>query len=546
MLITKFNKLIRNKFVWGAFAVLLSVALLGFMTSGSLSGGGKGERPSMGTLFGEPVTREEFARARWFTLGFQGRPGTTEEEREVLRRETWRRIAVLRAAGKMGVTASDREIAETVHRDQSFQNNGAFDPVRYNAIIERQLGVRVPTFENYLREELTMRKMVSLIGTTLWIPPSEVEDSITRLTDMFTVQTTMVKRDDLIDPVAVTDDDAKAFYETNSPLFEIPDQLVVRYVSWPISNYLAAVKVSDDEVMDYYDSHLEEYATVDTNELTTYVPLDDVEEEIKTNLIHKAAVLKAESDATEFAVALAPSRYGDAETMEAVAAKCGLAVSTTKPFSAWGSVPGIEDVDIAFNRAAFALDATDPDAYFSYAVTGKDNVYILATHTNIPAHVPEFGEVEEKARDLAQLEADNELFSEKMEQIRTTLLDSMENGTSFEDAAAGSTLGIVDMDPFSVFSASSEEMDDFDVIVPGVLSLDAGQLSEALSTADGALLAYVKTREPADFTTTEDLKPDVLRTLHGTRARILFNDWADKLVARGRTDNEDSEQEEEL
>lgn len=530
MLITKFNKLIRNKFIWGAFAVLVVIAFLGFMTPGSRSGGSK-EQPSIGILFGEPIVHKEFVRARIFALGFQKHAGASKEEREALHKQAWRRIAALRAADAMGITVSDREVGMTIHNDQSFQVNGAFSQARYQSIIQLQLGVNISTFEDYLREEMIIRKLGSLLGSTLWISPTEVQDSTSRLTDLFTIQVAEAKKDEFIDPEKVTLDDARSFYETNSLIFEIPDQILVRHVSWPVSNYLTEVEVSEEDVMDYYDAHLEDYAMLDTNELTTYIPLEDVESNIESNLIRKAAVIKAEADATEFAIDLTPSRYGEAETMEALAEKRGLTISISEPFSEWGKVPELDDVYINFNKAAFALDPNDSDTYFSDAVTGKDNVYIIATHTNIPSHIPEFDEVKEKALDLAQQKSDADKFAEQIEEIRTDILDSVKDGSSFADAAKRLNLAVTNLAPFAVYSASMGEMDNFNIIVPGILNLNSGQLSDMLLTIDGALLAYVISREPSDFSTTEAIKPDILRTLHGSRMRILFDDWADKLAA---------------
>ena len=93
MLISKFNRMIHNKLVWGLFALVVSLSMFGL---GAVSlRGNRARRDVEGTLFGKPVLTAELQAARMGTLGFRPRPDLSQEQLVELQRQTWRRVALL-------------------------------------------------------------------------------------------------------------------------------------------------------------------------------------------------------------------------------------------------------------------------------------------------------------------------------------------------------------------------------------------------------------------------------------------------------------------
>jgi len=62
--------------------------------------------------------------------------------------------------------------------------------------------------------------------------------------------------------------------------------------------------------------------------------------------------------------------------------------------------------------------------------------------------------------------------------------------------------------------------------------LQQGQLTECLTVPVGTLLAFVTERRPGDIASTQLLRPRLQATLSRYRAGILYEDWADHLLAR--------------
>ncbi len=538
MLISKFNKLIHNKIVWGAFAVVVSLAMVGLFTP--TGGQSRGTDPRLvGTLYGKPVTTEELARARQFALGFRGRGATTPEERSALDDQAWRRLALLRTATRMGIDISDDELAEAIQTNRAFLDNGRFDRRRYEALVEAQMKVRVPTFEAYFREEMVLQKLMSVVGATLWIPPADVARNVSHFTDRIELQTVEIRRDDAIAGVAVTEEDARAFYDENGELFREPQAVAVRYVEWPISNLVSEVAVTDAEIQDHYEANLESFrvqseGTNDTNVTeSVYRELADVSDEIRATLQRDKEFFQAESKAVEFADDLAPGRYGQATPFEEVAATFGRPIATSAFFNAYGEVPGLK-VGPDFNRTAFALDAGDPTGYYSYPVRGDDAVYVMATATNRPAYIPDFSNVVEHATELAQRQAERDAFTARVTETRDALLTALESGTNFTDAAKTLSLTVSKIPEFSAYGASPESITNFNAIAPAVLALAQGEVSEPIQLTNSTLLAYVAARAPGSLATAELVRPEVVQMLQSYRIRPHFERWADTILAKAR------------
>jgi len=145
MLITKFNRVIRSRVVWLILGGLFAFSLVWFVgpnTSGCSANASTG--PEEGILNGKPVTTREFAMARYFELGMrQNLPDLSDEVREQIRQATWRRLAALQEAARLGIAVTDTELATMIRRVPAFSANGGFNRVQYETAIRRQYSVDV-------------------------------------------------------------------------------------------------------------------------------------------------------------------------------------------------------------------------------------------------------------------------------------------------------------------------------------------------------------------------------------------------------------------
>jgi len=538
MLISRFHRMIRNRMVWAIFAIASSLALLGFIGP-SYSCRRSRLEPSVdaeGRLFGHEVASRDFYLARYFELGMNERNAPdTLEGNQALRRRTWKRLAALEAAKKMGLHATDVEVGQVIRRDPSFAVNGVFDAARYCAVVQNQLRVGVETFETYVRESLTLRKLLDVFRAVVWIPLSELEERLKYLTDNIVVEYVTLKPDDELDRADVSRSDAEAFFATNQALFAVPAKMTIRYVAIPVSNYVESVTVSDSEVADYYDSHLEEFSItngVGTNASVQAVPLVDVRDAIRSNLIWQGATLKARDAAVDLAVALTPDRDGRLADFNATAEAAGYVVQTSGWFTESEAVPGI-DAGLECVRAAFSLDSADPDRAYSDPIVGSNYVYIIVPGDRIEARIPEFEEVAERVMSVLRERARRRAFLTRAQEIREKIASSVSGGKTFCEAAHDFGLNVATTASFSVYeSVSTNTAPEITALIPSLLWMEKHDISEPVEYDEAAVIGHVAERTPGDAATLQMLAPELRNTLQNYRAGIVFDEWCDYVLAQ--------------
>jgi hypothetical protein len=542
MLITKFNRMIRNKWLWGGFAVVISIMFVG--TFSPAKGGCYADKKNphgSGQLYGETVSAEEFNMARFFELGMRSNANLNPEAAEHLRIRTWKRLAALRTADRMGITVSDDQVGETICRDSNFAVSGVFSKEKYRGFVENQLRVSVSSFESYVRQELTLRKLAGVLEATIWTSPTELSQKLENLTDSLTVEYTTLNLSNTVGQIKVSDDEVKEFFEANKEFFQIPEKVNVKYVAFPISNYLANAEIKDDDVREYYDNHIEDYSTpvtndiAGTNDIAEHMPLEEVKDGITEILRHDFAVLKAKDAATELVMALTPSdRDQKAPSFEAVAAASNLTVSTSVFFAMKEKVPGLS-VDRSFNKAAFDLEPDDPNRSFSDAIVGSNAIYVIAANQKAEARTPDLEEVRNVAEPLARRASEKKLFLQKVTQVRDSIKKALESGKTFTKAAEEAHLKVTTTKPFTIYETGMAETNDiehYEEFLPKITSLKKGEISEPVEIKGGALLAYIAERTPGDLMAVETLRPQLVATLDRYRAEILFEDWCNFALAK--------------
>ncbi len=402
MLITRFNRLIKSKLLWGTFAFLV---VLSFALAPLLRDKDRPNRESgaAGVLSGEEISHEEFATAKHdsyirYVENNGDRPDRIDDELdELFTNEAWKRIAALRKAQELGIQVTTEELTEHVKTSTQFTGqDGKFSKnifYLYSTYLIKGDGEgAVLRYQEYIRRELLVAKLQKVIETAVWIPRATLYERLASLVDNYAVEYIELDYDKLTKRVKITNEDLQAYYKENSDRFEIPAKVAVKYVAFPATDYSADIEVSDDDVKRFYDSRIDSYTSIDSNGVKTVQLLDEVKDDIEGMLVNAQALQLAHSDANDLVDAIAPDNRGKMQTLENACAAKDLLISRTGLFSIDEEIEEI-DVGTAFNRAAFEIDPTQQEWSYSYPVFGDDAVYVLVAHTNVAGHTAPFKEV---------------------------------------------------------------------------------------------------------------------------------------------------------
>jgi len=543
MMISKFHKLIQSKLLWIVFLVVIvfSFVVWGMVWPSDIE---ETERiNAAGLLDGEPVTHGEFRSAylsaymaRALALG-RDIPATPEAE-EALRRMAWLRLATLRKASALGIDATEQELVSAIRANFTGENQ-VYDRALYQGFLQnmiRPMGFTGAMFEQHVREEIIIRKLASLIGRQAHVTPLEIRRTYDTLLDSFTVDYVKLPTAQAEEDVNVTEADARALFDEDPAAFTLPEQREVRYAAYPLADFIdVEAEIPEDDILDYYELNIDDYTTTEEGEdgepRTVVAEVDEVREEIVAALRRQAAAARADAEGTELAFRAMPDREGRIPDFAEEAEQAGHPAQSLPPFSRF-DVP-VEDGGAAFTAAAFQLEE-GPFDRVSTPVIGEENAYVIFLDRIHPPRVPDFEEVREEALEQARRRAVFEAIQEQSNAIRTAAEEGLANGESFADAVASFGLDVVTTEPFTGLTGSSSEDEAIQALVQSVVAYNQGEVTEPLAVSDGALVAYVALREPADPAAFGAYRDEIESAIRSRRARSLFMDWQAELLGAER------------
>ena len=175
------------------------------------------------------------------------------------------RKVYLHEAEQLGLRATDDDLRYEMQHGplaQALYPNGTFIGAdRYRDLVVSQFNLSVPQFEAELRDDITMRKLRTVLGAGVYVSNSEVRDAFikqkTRVKFDYAVLTTA----DLEKSVTVDDSELRAYYQKNQQQFAntLPEQRKVKYVVIDPARLPNPAKVTSDELQSYYRQHADEY-----------------------------------------------------------------------------------------------------------------------------------------------------------------------------------------------------------------------------------------------------------------------------------------------
>ena len=525
MVILQFNKLIRNKWLWGVFAIIVGGAFaFDFLVDDLLRDGKRETNESgVGTLGGKTVSSAEFHAITEEVRGFGQNRDWRRSSAEV-NREAWETSAILEVARRNGIEATDSEVAQAIRGDKSFQQNGQFSFAMYQALL-RENGLSPERFEEFLKRRLTAMKVAGsvLSGSAVWASPMEIEQAVADVTDSYTVRVARFKQDKAeADEVKLDDEGLKKWYEEHSKSLELPERIKLRMVRFDAaaSNALAAVTVTEDALRDHYDVTVDKYTTTDTNGVETVKKFEDVRAEVEkeVRLIESVQCLGTNLASRVYGVKAAEGK----SRLDEIAAEAGLKVETSDWFALDGDYkdgfmkrasqicPGAQ----SFEEVVAELDSSSEDLRYGVVASDKE-VWLVEKAETSEAHVPTFEEAKEIVRPRALTAAKADAFKAKVEAIAKkgakALLESGDVSTNIT---------------FVVCDAKAGDFPDQNAVMGATMKLRKGEVSDFVQTGVGrALLVVCEDRVPGDAAKAQIWKLQVRSEVESLQRRQIPDTW---------------------
>ena len=528
MVILQFNKMIRNKWVWGAFAIAISAFFAFDFLIADLNdrGADKAAAGDAGTLAGESVDAKLFLSIVEDVRGF-GRNRDWHRNAGEVNRTAWENYAALVVAGKGGLEATDSELQAVIRRDQSFQVNGQFSFQLYQRLL-RENSVTPERFEEYLKRRLTLMRIgQTVLGSAAWSSPMELDQAVADMTDAFKVKVARFTQSKAeADAVKVDDAALRKWYADNTNSIALPDRVKIRYVKFDATgkDVQAKMTVTEDDIRDRFDITADKYTVKDTNGVESVKKFDQLTKDekagIEKELRQIAAVQFFETNLNYRAYAVKAAK--GSSRLDEIAKEDGLKVET----SDWFSVDGAYQEGFmtraylicrgaqGFNEAVAELDSASED--LRYGVVSSDKaVWLIEKAETSAKHVPTFDEAKAAIRPRVLREARADAFKAAVEAVA-------KQGTK-------AVLATKDVSTNITFTVSDLKQGDFPdqmAIARASMKLKAGEVSDFTLTSPGrALLVVCEERKAGDAAKAMILRSQVQNDIQMLQLRQVPESW---------------------
>ena len=526
MVILQFNRLIRNKWVWGVFAIIVGGAFaFDFLVDDLLRddrGGGRGSVDA-GLLGGEPVRASTFSEIAEDLRGFGQNRDWRRKSAEV-NRETWEICAMLEAARRNGLSATDAEVQQSIRADRSFQSNGQFSFALYRSLL-MQNSVTPERYEAFLKRRLTMAKLAEacVSGSAVWASPMEIDQAVNDMTDAFTVRVARFSQDKAdADAVTLDDDGLRKWYDENAKSLELPERVKLRMVRFDATdtNVLARLSVSEDALRDHYDVTADKYTYTGTNGVEVARKFEEVRDQVEKEVLQIEAVEYFTTNLNMRAYGAKPAE--GASRLDEIAAEDGLQVETSDWFSVSGTykdgfMKRASQICPGAKTLAEVVAELDPEVEdCRYGIVSSDSaVWLVEKAETSPAHVPTFEEAAEIVRPRALADAKADAFKAKVEAVAGQGVEAV--------LASGSVSTNI---TFSVCDLKPGDFPDQNAVAGAAVKLRKGEVSEFVRTGTGrGLLVVCEDRVPGDAAKAQMWKMQVRGSVEALQRRQLPEAW---------------------
>lgn len=172
------------------------------------------------------------------------------------------RELLLREAARLGLNASDSEVLDKIMEVQAFRReDGSFVGEELYARILRSNQITPEEFEGALRQEIVLDRLRQVLSAGVLIPDAELEREYRRRNESASFELLFVPAEHALDRAAVTDADAKAFYDANTSRFTHPEQRQLRYLLVDDVKLRRTLTIPEAQLTEYYGSHRSEFQT---------------------------------------------------------------------------------------------------------------------------------------------------------------------------------------------------------------------------------------------------------------------------------------------
>ncbi|HWN44891.1 MAG TPA: peptidyl-prolyl cis-trans isomerase [Thermoanaerobaculia bacterium] len=169
---------------------------------------------------------------------------------------------LLAEARDMGLEVTDGELRDNILQEPTFlDEQGRFvGEDSYQELVRNRLGYASPAmFEQSLREELLVRKLMDILNANLYVSDKEVEEAYREQVERARIRYIQLPRSRFAQNAQVTDAEVKDYFAKHTPEYRLPEQREAAYLLIDPAQLAAKVPADEAAQRAWYEEHKEEY-----------------------------------------------------------------------------------------------------------------------------------------------------------------------------------------------------------------------------------------------------------------------------------------------
>lgn len=176
-----------------------------------------------------------------------------------------KRDALIQAAQKAGLVATDAQVASIIAQVPAFQEDGKFSRKLYEQLLAAR-GMTPAQFENQLRQDILVETWQSPIVVGEWVPPSLTARMAALLAQQREVSWVDVKASGFAQQAAPSAAEIAAYYRAHPQDYTLPAAVKLHYVVFSPALLAQRIQPTDAQLQQYYQDHRAQYTQPEERE----------------------------------------------------------------------------------------------------------------------------------------------------------------------------------------------------------------------------------------------------------------------------------------
>ena len=176
-----------------------------------------------------------------------------EMRRSILDRVINERLIAV-GSERSGVRIDDKQLADRIAGEPTFQEDGKFSKARYDEFARSQ-GFSAVGLDERIREDMRLARYRDAIVQSAIVPRSTLDGFIRLSEQSREVSLVNVSPDAFVAAVKPTEAQLKAYYQAHVTEFAVPEQVRVEYIELSLDALAAQSPVDPEDVKKFYESN---------------------------------------------------------------------------------------------------------------------------------------------------------------------------------------------------------------------------------------------------------------------------------------------------